>query len=121
MNNSKILDYHGVSPRERLQSLPRRFSPKQKFGSDCVEMDTLPRVMYIWLVSLPLISSELHVIACIVEMEKDNADCGPLLECTSGALGEEAMQMILISTQETNLALCIKYAVEKYNIDQLAA
>jgi len=54
-------------------------------------------------------------------MEKDNADCGPLLECTAGALGEEAMQMLLISTQQTNLALCIKYAVEKYSIHLLAA
>jgi len=77
--------------------------------------------MYIWLVSLPLISSEFHVIAHIVEMEKDHADCGPLLECTTKALGEETMQMLLISTQQTNLALCIKYAVEKYNIHLLAA
>jgi len=75
--------------------------------------------MYIWLVSSPLISSEFHVTACIVEMEKDNADCGPLLECTTEALDEEAMQMLLISTQQTNLALCIKYAVEKYNIHLL--
>jgi len=58
-------------------------------------------------------------MACIVEMEKDNADCGPLLECTTGALGEEAMQMLLISTQQTNLGLCIKYAVERYNIHLL--
>jgi len=75
--------------------------------------------MNVWLVSSPLILSEFHVIAHIVEMEKDNADCGPLLECTTGALGEEAMQMLLISTQQTNLALCIKYAVEKYNMDLL--
>jgi hypothetical protein len=45
--------------------------------------------------------------------EKDSADCVPLLESTAGALGEEAMQMLLISTQQTNMALCIKYAVEK--------
>src|SRR6266436_3436998 len=47
-------------------------------------------------------------------MDKDSADCGPLLEGTTSALGEEAMQMLLISTQRTNLALCIKYAVERY-------
>ena len=47
-------------------------------------------------------------------MDKDNADCGPLLEGTTSALGEEAMQMLLISTQQTNLELCIKYAVERY-------
>ncbi|KAJ8579474.1 GTP-binding protein [Rhizopogon salebrosus TDB-379] len=50
---------------------------------------------------------------CLAEMEKESADCGPLLECTTSALGEEAMQMLLISTQRTNMALCIKYAVEK--------
>jgi len=52
-------------------------------------------------------------------MENNNADCGPLLECTTEALGEEAMQMLLISTQQTNLALCIKYAVKKYIIHLL--
>ncbi|OAX38672.1 hypothetical protein K503DRAFT_816501, partial [Rhizopogon vinicolor AM-OR11-026] len=52
-----------------------------------------PKTMYIWL---------------------DNADCGPLLEGTISAFCEEAMQMLLISTQQTNLALCIKYAVERY-------
>ncbi|OAX42828.1 hypothetical protein K503DRAFT_272446 [Rhizopogon vinicolor AM-OR11-026] len=49
----------------------------------------------------------------LAEMDKDNADCGPLLAGTTNALGEEAMQMLLISTQRTNLALCIKYAVER--------
>ncbi|OAX30789.1 hypothetical protein K503DRAFT_704807, partial [Rhizopogon vinicolor AM-OR11-026] len=50
----------------------------------------------------------------LAEMDMENADCGPLLEGTTNALGEEAMQMLLISTQRTNLALCIKYAIERY-------
>ncbi|KAJ8583161.1 GTP-binding protein [Rhizopogon salebrosus TDB-379] len=50
---------------------------------------------------------------CVAEMEKYTADCVPLLEITTSALGEEAMQMLLISTQRTNMALCVKYAVEK--------
>jgi hypothetical protein len=49
----------------------------------------------------------------MLEMEKDNANCEPLLESTTSTLGEEPMQMLLISTQRTNIALCIKYAVEK--------
>ncbi|OAX33231.1 hypothetical protein K503DRAFT_775825 [Rhizopogon vinicolor AM-OR11-026] len=49
----------------------------------------------------------------LAEMDKDNADCGPLLEGTTNALGDEAMQMLLVSTQQTNLALCIKYAIER--------
>src|SRR5205807_7209071 len=60
------------------------------------------------------ISSALCITFIILEMDKDNADCGPLLEGTTSALSEEAMQMLLISTQRTNLALCIKYAVQKY-------
>ena len=61
-----------------------------------------------------MISSALLLTCIILEMDKDTADCGPLLEGTSSALGEEAMQILLISTQQTNLALCIKYAIERY-------
>ncbi|KAJ8583602.1 hypothetical protein M405DRAFT_828296, partial [Rhizopogon salebrosus TDB-379] len=46
-------------------------------------------------------------------MNIDDTDCGLLLECTTGALGDEALQMLLISTQQTNLGLCITYAVKK--------
>ncbi|KAJ8579690.1 hypothetical protein M405DRAFT_835513 [Rhizopogon salebrosus TDB-379] len=49
----------------------------------------------------------------LAKMNIDNTDCGPLLECTTGALGDEALQMLLISTQQTNLELCITYAVKK--------
>jgi hypothetical protein len=67
--------------------------------------------MFGWWVDLWCL---LHrVIPCMLEMGKDSADCGPLLECTTSALGEEAMQMLLISTQRTNMALCIKRAVKK--------
>ena len=70
--------------------------------------------MYIWLVCRPMISSAWCIICIILEMHKDDADCGPLLEATTNALGEKALQMLLISTQRTNLALCIKYAVKRY-------
>ena len=63
-----------------------------------------------------MISSALCITFIILEMDKGNADCGPLLEGTTSALGEEALQMLLISTQRTNLALCIKFAVERYII-----
>jgi hypothetical protein len=46
-------------------------------------------------------------------MNLGESDCGPLLECTMGALGDEALQMLLISTQQTNLKLCITYAVKR--------
>ncbi|KAJ8583589.1 hypothetical protein M405DRAFT_866917 [Rhizopogon salebrosus TDB-379] len=49
----------------------------------------------------------------LAKMNMDETDCGPLLERTTGALGDEALQMLLISTQRTNLELCITYAVKK--------
>ncbi|KAJ8580653.1 hypothetical protein M405DRAFT_31699 [Rhizopogon salebrosus TDB-379] len=49
----------------------------------------------------------------LAKMNMDETDCGPLLECTTGALGDEALQMLLISTQQTNLELCTTYAVKK--------
>jgi len=61
-----------------------------------------------------MISSALCVTCIILEMDKEKADCGPLLDGTTGALGEEAMQMLLITTQQTNLELCMKYAVKWY-------
>ncbi|KAJ8585626.1 hypothetical protein M405DRAFT_824657 [Rhizopogon salebrosus TDB-379] len=49
----------------------------------------------------------------LAKMNIDDTDCGLLLECTTGALDDEALQMLLISTQQTNLELCITYAVKK--------
>ena len=46
-------------------------------------------------------------------MNKDHADCAPLLESTASALNEEAPQMLLISALRTNIQLSIKYAVER--------
>ena len=45
-------------------------------------------------------------------MHEDNADCGPLLEKTATALDEVALQLLLVSTQQTNLHLCIEWAVK---------
>ncbi|KAJ8582763.1 hypothetical protein M405DRAFT_885148 [Rhizopogon salebrosus TDB-379] len=50
---------------------------------------------------------------CLANLNIDKVDCGPLLECTTGALGDEALQMLLMSTQRTNLELCITFTVEK--------
>ncbi|KAJ8581797.1 hypothetical protein M405DRAFT_831837 [Rhizopogon salebrosus TDB-379] len=49
----------------------------------------------------------------LAKMNMDETDCGPLLESTMGALGDEALQMLLISTQQTNLELCITNAVKR--------
>ena len=81
------------------------------FGIGYVEYDTLPMTMYVWLVSGPINSSVWCLTSRMLAMNKDHADCAPLLVSTTSALGEETLQMLLISTQRTNIELCINYAV----------
>ena len=48
-------------------------------------------------------------------MHKPNGGlgCDSLLENTVVILSEEALQILVVSAQETNIALCIKYATKK--------
>ena len=39
--------------------------------------------------------------------------CDSLLENTAVILSEETLQILIVSAQETNIALCIKYATKK--------
>ncbi|KAL4064056.1 hypothetical protein V8B97DRAFT_1876300 [Scleroderma yunnanense] len=48
----------------------------------------------------------------LANMHEKSAECGPLLEVTATALDEETLQLLLVSTQETNLHLCIEWAVK---------
>ncbi|KAG2137872.1 GTP-binding protein [Suillus bovinus] len=50
---------------------------------------------------------------CLPNMDKDDADCGPLIELTARTLDNEALQQLFVSTQRTNLEICMKYAVER--------
>ncbi|KAG1744538.1 uncharacterized protein EDB91DRAFT_188335 [Suillus paluster] len=49
---------------------------------------------------------------CLPNMDKVDADCGPLLERTAETLDDTVLQQLFVSTQQTNLELCMKYAVE---------
>ncbi|KAG2125671.1 hypothetical protein DEU56DRAFT_743611 [Suillus clintonianus] len=51
---------------------------------------------------------------CLPDMNKDDADCGALIERTAGTLDDQVLQQLFVSTQQTNLELCMTYAVEKY-------
>ncbi|KAG2738763.1 hypothetical protein P692DRAFT_20841744 [Suillus brevipes Sb2] len=44
-------------------------------------------------------------------MNQPNANCDTLLESTTFALNDEELRLCLVSTQQSNLELCIKYAV----------
>ncbi|KAG1812000.1 hypothetical protein EV424DRAFT_113746 [Suillus variegatus] len=50
---------------------------------------------------------------CLPNMDKDDADCGPLIECTAGALDDEMMKQLFVSTQQAILENCMKCAVER--------
>ena len=39
--------------------------------------------------------------------------CNKVLEVTTDVLTDEALQMLLISAQEANIALCVKFAVQE--------
>ncbi|KAG1848827.1 era-like GTP-binding protein [Suillus tomentosus] len=50
---------------------------------------------------------------CLPNMEKDDADCRTLIERTAETLDNEVLQQLFVSTQQTNLEICMKYAVER--------
>ena len=54
------------------------------------------------------------MLLIFADMHENNANCGPLLEMTATALDEVALQLLLVSTQKTNLHLCIEWAVKMY-------
>ncbi|KAI6100891.1 hypothetical protein EV401DRAFT_2061473 [Pisolithus croceorrhizus] len=50
---------------------------------------------------------------CLREMDKENADCRGLIECTATALKDETLERLLVSTQQTNMGICITYAINR--------
>ncbi|KAG1741068.1 hypothetical protein EDB19DRAFT_732542 [Suillus lakei] len=50
---------------------------------------------------------------CLPDMDKDDADCTLLIERTAETLDDDVLKQLFISTQQTNLELCIRYAVER--------
>ncbi|KAI6139521.1 GTP-binding protein [Pisolithus tinctorius] len=47
------------------------------------------------------------------KMHKESADCSALMQYTANVLNEEGLQRLLISTQQSSIALCVQYAVHK--------
>ncbi|KAI6100088.1 GTP-binding protein [Pisolithus croceorrhizus] len=47
------------------------------------------------------------------KMHEESADCTVLMEITASVMSEEGLQMLLISTQQSSILLCIEYAVRK--------
>ncbi|KAI5993290.1 hypothetical protein EDD15DRAFT_2267525 [Pisolithus albus] len=49
----------------------------------------------------------------VQKMHQEGADFTALLQCTTNAVNEEGLQRLLISTQQSSIALCVEYAVKK--------
>jgi len=47
------------------------------------------------------------------DMNKEDASCDELVSQTAAALDSEVLQQLLVSTQQTNLGLCIEYSLKR--------
>jgi len=75
-------------------------------------MTQFPPKNYVQLTSKYSLLKIAVIVLMFAGMHEDNADCGSLLEKTATALDEVALQLLLVSTQQTNLHLCIEWAVK---------
>ncbi|KAG2081770.1 GTP-binding protein [Suillus cothurnatus] len=50
---------------------------------------------------------------CLPNMDKIDADCAPLMKRTAETLDNDVLKQLFVSTQQTNLELCMKCAVER--------
>ncbi|KAI6022329.1 hypothetical protein PISMIDRAFT_280507 [Pisolithus microcarpus 441] len=49
----------------------------------------------------------------LTKMHEESMDCAELIQCTANVLNEEGLERLLMSTQQSSIALCIKFAMEK--------
>ncbi|KAI5988325.1 hypothetical protein EDD15DRAFT_2463475, partial [Pisolithus albus] len=54
----------------------------------------------------------------LTKMHEESTDCAALIQCTATALNEEGLERLLISTQQSSIALCIEYAM-KYVVGRI--
>ena len=54
-------------------------------------------------------------------MNKEQADCTALIGCTAEALDDEMLETLLISAQQVNLEICVRYAVRRKVVGDYAA
>jgi GTP-binding protein EngB required for normal cell division len=53
------------------------------------------------------------------DMHKENTECGQLIEETVSVLDDSNLQLILVSTQQVNIELCIKHAQSRALMNQI--
>ena len=69
--------------------------------------------MCTWKVSPEILLCGSLVTPFFTDMHKSDNGCKLLLESTAAALNEEALEMLLVTTQHSNMMICIRYAVER--------
>ncbi|KAI6139503.1 GTP-binding protein [Pisolithus tinctorius] len=47
------------------------------------------------------------------KMHQESAECSALIQCTADVLNEEGLQGLLVSTEQSGIALCVQYAVHR--------
>ena len=68
--------------------------------------------MYIWEVTYQLFWS--HAVDNITpDMYKADANCNELTEQTADVIDDDTLKLLFVSTQQNNLGLCIKYAIQE--------
>lgn len=100
---------YGVEFRKLIKTGTSRKDAKQQAPKCAEETFALgPQLRFLQGVRWP---PKCHV--CLPNMNKDDADCSALIEQTAAALDDEALEQLFVSTQQTNLEICMKYAIQR--------
>ena len=76
---------------------------------------THPPKCYVRIEGLYYVSLYAHrvLLTSMLGLHKSNEGCNSLLENMAAVLSEETLQMLFVSAQETNIALCIRFAARR--------
>ena len=107
------VNYLQKSSSWRSRSMQRRCREATLHGQGWKWDSIHQRIVCIWKVNVTL-SVVTWFILFSIDMHNCDNGCQVLLERTAGVLDEEALQMLLITTQRSNMLLCIKYCVEMW-------
>ncbi|KAF8447467.1 hypothetical protein L210DRAFT_3641406 [Boletus edulis BED1] len=97
----------------KLIPTDRRLPPRERLSKAELLMEGIFNSADIW----GRLAQMKHTPKSYVQMggmDKSSKGCTKLVEATTGVLGEEALQMLLVSAQEVNIAICVRYAVREW-------
>jgi hypothetical protein len=65
------------------------------------------QIMVTW-VNTFFVNEDMH------EEQQQAKQCSEIIQLTTDNLGDETLQLLLVSVQQVNLRLCVKYAFQRY-------